>query len=70
MLGLLRAAIRLVVTPGAEVVAELPGLGVGALSTAAFKLAEPVTLAQLIAGAEREDRALRCGENMPGLLPF
>src|ERR1700719_4951402 len=46
--------IRLLIAPRAQVVAELPGLGIRALSTAAFKLAE---LAQFIAGAECKDRA-------------
>ena len=40
------------IAPRAQVVAELPGLGIRALSTAAFKLAELVALAQFIAGAE------------------
>src|SRR5580693_2901674 len=49
--------IRLLIAPRAQVVAELPGLGIRALSTAAFKLAELVALAQFIAGAECKDRA-------------
>ena len=49
--------IRLVVTPRAQIVAELPSLVIRALPTAAFKLAELVALAQFIAGAECKDRA-------------
>ena len=54
---LVRASVRPVrffVTPGAQFVAKLPGLRIGALSMAAFEFAESVTLAQLIAGAECE----------------
>jgi hypothetical protein len=44
--------IRFLVATRAQFVAKLPGLGIGALSTAAFEFAEPVTLAHLIAGAK------------------
>src|ERR1700738_1796544 len=53
----LPASVRLLIPLGAELVSELPRLGISALPVAAFELAEQIALAELIAAGEGEDRA-------------
>ena len=45
----LPASVRLLIPLGAELVSELPRLGISALPVAAFELAEQIALAELIA---------------------
>ena len=51
------ASVRLLIPLGAELVSELPRLGISALPVAAFELGEQIALAELIAAGEGEDRA-------------
>ena len=50
----LPASVRLLIPLGAELVSELPRLGISALPVAAFELAEQIALAELIAAGEGE----------------